>query len=199
MRDSNIFRSYRRRPVSRGSSANLSRPVPGPRPTPGGAAKRCVIPISSAHNGEGRYPGDHLQTLSKPVPGPRPTPGGAVFREVLHPIRSFRRGPVSSQLYAREGKDLVDARAKCLQIEIMLAQSAVTWTRRPLSGPSRLPPSSTALLRLAVGVLLRSKSGRPWLKAERTREKEGHTHHHTSDHHRSTPTHGVNAGLSRGF
>ena len=42
--------------------SNVCGPVPGSRPTPGRAAERCVIPISSAHTGEGRYPGDHPQT-----------------------------------------------------------------------------------------------------------------------------------------
>ncbi len=78
----NETRSYRRRPVSRRSSANLGGPPPGPRPSPGGAvfrevlnpirsyrrrpgraAERCVFSIISAHTGVGRYPEDHPNCL----------------------------------------------------------------------------------------------------------------------------------------
>ncbi len=64
---------------SRRSSASVSRPVSGPQPTPWGAAERRRISIFSAHTGEGRYPGNHLQPLQARLWTPASAGGSGVY------------------------------------------------------------------------------------------------------------------------
>ena len=142
------FRSYRRRPISRGSSAHLSRPVPGPRPTPGCAEERCVISISSAHTGEGRYPGDHPQTSAGPSLDPGLRRGERFLCGISNTSAHTGVGRYpGGHPQTSAGPSLVpglrrDERLRC-GFSIPSAHTGVGWYPgdhlQPLAGPSVVP------------------------------------------------------------
>ena len=68
--------------------------------------EKCVISIKSAHTGEGRYPGDHLQTLAGPSLDPGLRRGerwkGACFQYFpLIPAEAGLQGVIPKRLRAR--------------------------------------------------------------------------------------------------